>query len=180
MYGFEGLTISCYNAMGVFSKYIKLYELGYQSKIALALNIPHDLDVLRDVVEGINVQTLLPEAVVLLIRGKSITTAEQDLLRLRLKTDLVVPGDIIVMDDQDVGTIMTEYLKTSSDRHVAYVNDYRLLNNTKFFKQCKTGILHGKPIFKSKIYSKSSTNLSEGYEVSAISDTLVKSVNTFS
>lgn len=37
--GFEGLAISSYNAMGVFSKYIKLYELGYKRNIAIAFSV---------------------------------------------------------------------------------------------------------------------------------------------
>lgn len=49
--GYEGLAISSYNAMGVFSKYIKLYELSYHSKIALAIAAPDSSKELMELID---------------------------------------------------------------------------------------------------------------------------------
>ena len=56
LYGRDGFVISCYNAIGVFTKYLKLYELRYNQDVYLQLNIVvaeflHE--VLKDNVEGI-------------------------------------------------------------------------------------------------------------------------------
>ncbi len=58
--GYEGLIISSYNAMGVFSKYIKLYELYYKKNIGLVVHVKSSLSnaELDSLVTKINEQIL--------------------------------------------------------------------------------------------------------------------------
>lgn len=60
--GFQGFVISSYNAIGVFSKYIKLYELHNRYFFALALTVDQPED-LPEIIQRINLQKLLPEYV---------------------------------------------------------------------------------------------------------------------
>ncbi len=152
--GFEGLTISYYNAMGVFSKYIKLYELSYQCKIAIAFNInSYDEGLLNNIVKSINLQTLLPNLAIILCEG-FITDLQQYQFTEYLASKLVVPGEVIFLMGQDGKCVLNNYLSSNNIEFIAHIEDYHLLDNAKFFKQCKTAILHNKSILKAKIYSK--------------------------
>lgn len=148
--GYEGLTISSYNAMGVFSKYIKLYELSYHSKIALAITLPDSSKDLIELIDGINAQTLLPYRILFIDDGEASESIQQT-----LKDNLVIPFEVVVKEQQDYSILIQAHLeKQNLIDHIVYVSLPALMHNHHFFKQSKTGILNAKPLFKSKLYSK--------------------------
>jgi glycosyltransferase involved in cell wall biosynthesis len=76
--GYEGLTISMFNAIGVWSKYIKLYELDYHQSFAIGLKINSHLQ-LEQFIQNFNQQITLSEAVIILIKPELFDVQLQNL-----------------------------------------------------------------------------------------------------
>ena len=76
--GYEGLIISVYNSVGVFSKYIKLYELERKSKFALAIKLD-DMSQLSDLKQLLINQSQLSELVILLVNKNKINYNSKDI-----------------------------------------------------------------------------------------------------
>lgn len=73
--GYTGFVISAYNAIGVFSKYIKLYELYVNQRLGLALRLG-SIEKLAEVVADINQLVLLPEEVYVLAKPQLLLENE--------------------------------------------------------------------------------------------------------
>lgn len=152
--GYEGLAISSFNAIGVFAKYIKLYELSYKRKLALAVGVVQTVDELIGLIDKINQQTLLPERVFILIDDALLETTNLHKLQQLVKESLVVPAQLIGEVDQDIATILNSCLINQSQLHnIVYVTNNQLLDNTKLFKQCKTAILKAKDLSYIEIFA---------------------------
>jgi glycosyltransferase involved in cell wall biosynthesis len=156
MYGYEGLTISCYNAMGVFSKYIKLYELGYKREIGLGVGVIENIPQLQNAIEYINQQTLLPHMVFMVIDDAMLddvykTVPCMESINNIVAQNLVVPFKIIGSKSQDMATIMHEVTSNDTDLGVIlWVPRVNILENSKLLKQCKNAITDAKTAFDVK------------------------------
>lgn len=154
MQGYEGLAISSYNAMGVFSKYIKLYELSYKRQIGLAFKIDVGKDETKNLIQYINEQTLLPQVVLVLIDNNELSVAEIDKLAQNLKYNMVVPAKILTIVDNVTSTIKSGFDSYPELQNIIGVRHTGLLKNKHFFKQCKTAVLKGKTILKTDVFYK--------------------------
>lgn len=109
-YGYEGFLISSYNTLGVIVKYLKLYELNYQRKIALALPLPQ-LANLAASITLINQQQLLPQQVIFLLENSQFQASVE--LEAVIKQQLIIPGLILkTTPNCDVTTFLNDYLLT--------------------------------------------------------------------
>ena len=146
MYGYEGLTISTYNAMGVFSKYIKLYELSNRKSIALAVMVKHGLNEIKCIIDYVNAQNLLPVKLFLLVDHNLLQSYDVDLKQF-IHDNLVVPYNVISVACsvksqiyQEISNILNDQLQTDESlSHIAYVNDYLKLSNSHLLRKiaCK-------------------------------------------
>jgi len=144
MDGFEGLVISSYNAMGVFSKYIKVYELYYKRQIALAVMLD-DVNSLDKIIANINEQVLLPDLVFIFI--DDVFNYQDVTLHLRknLDNNLCVPYTLIGEVDQDISLVINSYLLNYPElKHVAYLEEIDMLSDLNLLKKCKQAILANK------------------------------------
>lgn len=151
--GFEGLAISSYNAMGVFSKYIKLYELSYQKKIGLAFVIESiDENKLLKIFNHINEQTLLPSIVFVIINTKHITSSINVLERL-ICHNLVISGQVVVTVNKGIDAVVQNFLTEDPTlNNVVCVSEIAALENPRLFEQCRLAILKDKKLPKATIY----------------------------
>jgi glycosyltransferase involved in cell wall biosynthesis len=101
-YGFAGFVISSYNALGVFSKYIKLYELTNQVNCGLALYISSSVsnEQLSELIDKINQQTLLPSKVYMIAPDNSNKLILEQKLK-NLECQSVVPIKAILKNNYD-------------------------------------------------------------------------------
>ena len=150
MQGYEGLAISSYNAMGVFSKYIKLYELSYKKTIGLAIYLKNIDDNTLATINYINEQTLLPNKVLFIIEDNVGSSKFDDFVKL-IKDNLVVPG-IIVSHDGNIENIIKNNLSQDLE-YIAYLKQIGLLSQNNYFKQCKTAILKNKSVIQTEMHS---------------------------
>jgi len=147
LYGYEGLIISTFNAIGVFTKYIKLYELSYKRKIAVAVGVVQNMPEIMSLIEKINQQTLLPEQVLVLVDDKLLDTNTLSTIQELLNTHLIVQAKVIGAVNQDIATILGSYMINQPNlQNIAYIRANNLLNNSKLFKQCKNAILAEKTL----------------------------------
>ena len=150
MQGYEGIAISSYNAMGVFSKYIKLYELSYKRTIGLAIYLKSVDDSILTIVNYINEQTLLPNKVLFIIENNVSQAKLGELVKL-IKDKLVVPS-IVISNQGNIQNIIKNNLSQYLE-YIAYLKQIELLSQKNYFKQCKTSILKNKAILKTEIFS---------------------------
>ena len=151
MQGYEGLAISSYNAMGVFTKYIKLYELSYKQSIGLAIHLKNNVSDFISIINYINEQTLLPHKVLFIIENSdssAMTKAELDQL---IKDNLVVPGIVLLLSG-DITDLIKSNLSNELE-NIAYLKNIAILSGVNYFKQCKTALLKNKSIMQTKIFS---------------------------
>jgi glycosyltransferase involved in cell wall biosynthesis len=149
MQGYEGLAISSYNAMGVFSKYIKLYELSYKRSIGLAIYIKNIHSNLLPTIDYINQQTLLPQKVFFIVDdSRHLDNANFAQL---IKHNLIVPAKIITSGSDMYGAIKNELAPELEN--IVYLKQIGILSNHNYFKQCKKAILKGKSILHSEIFT---------------------------
>lgn len=137
--GYEGFVVSSFNAIGVFTKYIKLYELQHkeQKQIVLAFAL-EDLERIDDVCNAINHQLLLPTRIVIFI----INNKYKEQLSQFVKSHLIVECDILeVSEFQDIDSILIEYQeRTKPGKYVAYLHIFDLLHDVKFVHNIKSYI----------------------------------------
>lgn len=150
--GYEGFVISSYNAMGVFSKYIKLYELYYKKNIGLALHI-QATDSINDInmlFKFINNQTLLPSEVVIIHDvNYDIKSLESALINLVPKYRLLT-----LNQDQDRGELIKKYVEADINKlSLLYVLNNKLLENKHYFLQSRACLIKKRNLFKGIIYS---------------------------
>lgn len=128
MSGYEGLAISSYNAMGVFSKYIKLYELDYRKKIALAIDI-HSLNDIEQVYKMVNQQYLLPETVFLCVKDRALL----DSISSVELSKFICGSKLIFSENQLVNDLLLQEIKCSPNiDYIAMCDNLTQLTNEKF------------------------------------------------
>ena len=142
--GYEGLVISSYNAIGVFSKYIKLYELRYRRKIGIGFSVTACLDKLKFLIDLVNLQTLLPEKLFIFVDIKSAT---HDILSglTQLCESGVISSTLIT--DYDVTNLPVKCKQLADNfnlDNLIYINDTGSLANCNLFSQYKRKLLLGK------------------------------------
>ncbi|MFN8770360.1 MAG: glycosyltransferase family 2 protein [Neisseriaceae bacterium] len=136
--GYEGFVVSSYNAIGVFSKYIKLYELQHERQIALAFTVD-TLDGIDDICNAINQQLLLPVRVVIFITNNKY----KEQLSQFVKSHLIVESDIEQVDEsQDGYSVLIKYLEQykGSVKYIAYLHIFDLIHNVKFIYNIRSHI----------------------------------------
>lgn len=144
--GYEGLTISMFNAIGVWSKYIKLYELDYKKKFALAIHV-NSLIELESISKLINQQSLLSEAVVV------ICDLEKILDEQLLKSLFIVENYCI--DINDYNNELNTLLKSNdSFDYIVECLDSDDFTNKNFVSNIRTSLQHHKPLNSIKIFTK--------------------------
>lgn len=151
--GYEGFVISSYNAIGVFVKYMKLYELSQKQTIALAVYIKN-FEELSFIIDSINEQKLLPKKVYIIIDDELKISKEYLSKIKQIQIELIVESNIIFNFNQDIGTIINNsMIKDDFLNIVIFVEDNLLLKQSNFFKKCKKAILNGYNIDKVEIFN---------------------------
>jgi glycosyltransferase involved in cell wall biosynthesis len=143
MDGYEGLVISSFNAMGVFSKYIKLYELSYNKKIAMAL-VVNDMDNLEHIINNINAQTLIPAEI--LVFTNTNDDKRIKLLSDNLKSLLIVKSVVLSIGSGTINDSVLSYIGMNKNYidNVIYISLPQDLSDSNLFKRCKIGLLNNK------------------------------------
>lgn len=137
-YGYEGLTLSSYNAMGVLVKYTKLYELSHHKNLACAIILKEGmLTDLAGLFQNIAKQDYLPSRVVFLVYFEAAGGHSQD-LQTEIVQQLPIVADILsiqAMPDmlaadhgRQVQLQLSNYLSTypELDGLILYANPARL------------------------------------------------------
>lgn len=144
LYRFAGFAISSYNAIGVFSKYIKLYELSNRFGLVLAISFTPKVNLTR-LSDAINLQKLLPAKVLIIVDKTLSNTLITDQLK-HLQTSVVVPSEIIyVTEPVKTTNIITESLSDKDGNLVAaLIDDFTLLDESDLFLKLKQAFLSNK------------------------------------
>lgn len=146
--GFSGFAISSYNAIGVFSKYIKLYELYYNKVIGLVLFID-ELGQLANLVKKINQQTFLPQYIYIMLAKDTLLADGQDKL-IEYLGSLSIPHEIVDISQNPFNKNQwQEYFKdTDNLDYLLLIEDSCLFNSINSLKKCKKAILARKKLDK--------------------------------
>jgi hypothetical protein len=152
--GYEGLVVSSYNAIGVFTKYIKLYELINKRKVGMALMVEQSFAQLKLCIDAINQQTLLPEQVIIMLDDSILQQQTKEVVLELLRTMLVVPYTLIGEVNQDVGTVINSYLIQNPQlNNIVYLSGDSLLRNKNIFRECKLSLHRGETLPGVEIFS---------------------------
>lgn len=132
-YGYEGFLISCYNAMGVLVKYLKLYELSNAKNNVIAVKIANQQELER-VIGLINAQTLIPSTVLFLLPNQ--LAAQISAIRKLLTESLIPVADCIVCDTQDATQAFANYQQNHVDgERVIFFDDVSNLADVKIIER---------------------------------------------
>lgn len=157
--GYEGFIVSSFNAIGVFVKYIKLYELGHRKALTLAIDLPAlNITRVKLLIDKINAQVLLPKLVIVILVSEIANTHENE-IRALLKSNLVVPSTIIrEPDEKEINhgcwfesDIITQYLDGQKIDNLIYVEKHDFLEKKNFLKRCRKQILNGKTMVGARL-----------------------------
>ena len=135
-YGYEGILISTCNAVGVFYKYIKLYELNNTRKFGLAVFAEHGINEVKATIDYINTQKLLPGKVFFLVSDDLLQETDINIRQI-IHENLIIPHDIIGVVDQEVNSILLDKLDNNI-KQIIFVNDYTELANVNCFYKLMT------------------------------------------
>ena len=141
IYGYEGLLISMCNAVGVFYKYIKLYELNNCThQYGLAVYAEHGINEIKATIDYINTQNLLPSKVFFLVSDDLLQEIDFN-IRQFIHENLIVPHEIFGVVDQEASSILLSSTKYSENINgVFIINEYTKLANVKYFYNLVTKI----------------------------------------
>ena len=128
MYGFEGLVISYFNSMGVFTKYIKLYENIYIKNMAIIINAS---DITINLIDQLNQQIYLP-CQVFIFNNIINKNAIIPLLLEKLSISFYF------LEQQDLYSI--NYKKDFNVDIVVVLKNYYKLNNTRLLKNIRNNL----------------------------------------
>lgn len=156
--GYEGFVISSFNAIGVFVKYLKLYEISNELNINLVISGINSIQELSLIITNINMQHLLPKRVIILISPELLISYSKAYLSTLFNSELVVPYSIIESSNSYIGQAINDYLSNSNDGNDYLIEPMNLdvLNNSFFLKTCKSKLVKAKPIKNVKIHYKTS------------------------
>jgi|SRR6185437_7217573 len=129
--GFVGFAISSYNAMGVFSKYIKLYELYNNYSITLAVKV-ESVEEMANLVKNINYQNLLPEFVYIMICNELAEKNPEIAVQIN---ELCVPSKIIPIVEANNWKMQIENIEGLNNP--MYIEDSKLLRDPNLLKKYK-------------------------------------------
>ncbi len=147
--GYEGLIISSYNAMGVFSKYIKLYELTYKRNIALALRVDI-FDSIDIIIQQINEQTMLPYELFILV-GDNFP--DINVLYGILKSKLVIKATIVKFNPVETEAIIKDLMLSNKHlNNIVMPTVNRALENKSLIRKCKKALLNNEQLPNMQIY----------------------------
>lgn len=152
--GFEGLIISSYNAIGVFAKYTKLYELNHKAIINLVLSSIVSSDQLLSVIEQLNNQLLLPHKVIFVFESSLLNTYTKEQLTSLVNTHLIIPHVIIYLNvEEDPNQTLASYLSSyEAPGYFIQPNELKSLANPKFLKRYKSNLAKAKGDYDVKVY----------------------------
>lgn len=136
--GFAGFAISSYNAMGVFSKYIKLYELYNNLVVGLAFKID-TLEDLTALMSKVNCQSLLPQFIYIMVSQGIMDKAHDSIPQLSQLCMLNKIIPLVASDDWKKQIQNTEKLD-----YMVYLEDNGLLTDQNLLKKCKKKIMKKK------------------------------------
>jgi len=125
--GYEGFLVSSYNAIGVFSKYIKLYELYYSKNITLMLRVTQPAE-LANLIRAINAQLRLPNKVLFVVSAENYAE-----ITTMLSGKLVVSYALLSDNESNV---IKDYLATTAvvDEHVVLLDNLTLLHQSRLIE----------------------------------------------
>jgi len=151
--GYEGLIISSFNSIGVYAKYMKLFELGYKKKLAVAIRLNYSNKVLlNNLINNLNQQHLLPQKIFFLISEKNITPATMQQLNLDICDNLLTPSQLIQYDG-DVNHELYQLLKDQNNfDYIVLALEPELLANHNYLKNCRDAIFKSKNLVKTIFY----------------------------
>ncbi|MBY0380139.1 MAG: glycosyltransferase family 2 protein, partial [Burkholderiales bacterium] len=147
--GYEGLLVSSYNAMGVFSKYIKLYELSYKKTIILVIPI-EEVNQVKQICTSLNKQRLLPSRIIFL--AKNVT--DKDVISNLVKINLVIDYNVLLAGDNNAFDIIKHFvdqdLRVKVD-NILYLKQSDVIKDNRYFAQVKKMIIKKQDIGKFNI-----------------------------
>ena len=108
LYGSAGLTISAYNAMGVWVKYLKLYELGQKCNLALAIWV-NDEQSMELLVSQLNQQCWLAAEVLFLIDTEQLGTNFAQRVT-QLSQELIAPCRSVALEREQLDWVAGKLL----------------------------------------------------------------------
>lgn len=135
--GYEGLLISGYNAIGVFFKYSKLYELYNRQNIAVAVEV-HNQEELQNLIININKQNLLPECVFILVNSIELKNLFQTLL-----LESVVAIKIINKQNNVLKDLKSELYLNSHIKFIKLCEDSCVFANYNYLKEIRFNTANG-------------------------------------
>jgi glycosyltransferase involved in cell wall biosynthesis len=127
--GYEGLVVSMFNAIGVWTKYIKLYEQIHRKTIVLDLTIESEAE-LSTLAQLINQQTLLPELVI--FRLAAYSTQLVNKLSTALSGQLVIEHLIFNASTDNLTQLLTIQLEKSAEEILVITTQAAQLTNQHF------------------------------------------------
>ncbi len=146
LYGFEGLLISSYNAMGVLVKYAKLVELRRQQHFGLVIEINPDKNEILELVAQLNQQEYLPSAIVLVYSGKTQNNMVQNLDELCeiVQSSCIIPSYILVRQEISLKLELERFLglNPSVTKLLVCANPAHLTTTT-YLKTIRNQLLSG-------------------------------------
>ncbi len=128
-YGYEGFLISCYNAMGVLVKYLKLYELSNAKNCVIAVKIA-DQQELESAAQLINAQTLIPSQVIFLLSNQ--LAAQIPAMRELITKLLTPPAELLACETRDFTHILADYQqKNAGSERIIFFSDIKSLSDIR-------------------------------------------------
>ncbi|MCE3269135.1 MAG: glycosyltransferase family 2 protein [Burkholderiales bacterium] len=125
--GFSGFAISSYNAMGVFSKYIKLYELYNNQVLGLTFRVD-TVESMLSLCDKVNNQNLLPHYTYIMSDNNRYNDIE-----------LCVPYSTVpLISANEWKNQVSNPMKLD---YLVYLEDVKLLSDQNLLKKCKKNIL---------------------------------------
>lgn len=141
MDGFAGLAISSYNAMGVFSKYIKLYELYNNRVLGLAIRVD-SLHEFSGLIDYINKQNLLPQFIYIMAAAELMEKEYNNLIKY--SANLCIQSKVIPLGTCDNWQVEN----TEELDYILYLKDNTMLANKNLLRKCRKKIINNKQMNK--------------------------------
>jgi glycosyltransferase involved in cell wall biosynthesis len=144
--GFAGFAVSSYNAIGVFSKYMKLYELYYNCALGLAIRVTTAQSLLA-LNAYINSQKLLPQHVYILVDDKLTDAISKSLGDCKL----CISYTVVSIHTSDNSRWIEEAKNMAHLDYIVYLENNDLLYNVNLLKNCKKSIQANKKLDKIRL-----------------------------